>query len=352
MKTRLGKIAQLPKSIRDDLNHRLENGKQSPELLEWLNSLPETQDLITQKFANQPITRSNLSDWRHGGFAEWRADQLREARIQRICETGGSLEQAETGDLFEHFARITVAEMMTDLDSVQKLRGEKRSRQMHHLVCDLARLQNSYNRSRWAALAWLKYKDIHPDEPSDLPLPRRIEAEAGTPSVELKTSNATPSTPTSVVPDGAGSQAMDPDDPEPKPNGNGMYVLHFTDCSCDEPCPQCHAPDSDYPLEDAIRDDRYYRKHHRYPCDRHGKERFLINVVCACPCDRCAEKTSAGSIALPLDPIIHQAESLDENPSVGTTPPPPSPIRQISPIPPIQLTDFRRKMSHLKSISE
>src|SRR3954463_11051197 len=115
MKTRLGKIAKLPKPIRDDLNHRLENGKQSPELLEWLNSLPETKELITQKFDNQPITKSNLSDWRHGGFQDWRADQLREARIQRICETGGTLEQAETGDLFEHFARITVAEMMVDL---------------------------------------------------------------------------------------------------------------------------------------------------------------------------------------------------------------------------------------------
>src|SRR4051812_33273533 len=116
MKTRNGKIAQLPKPIRDDLNHRLENGKQGKELLEWLNSLPETKDLIAQKFDNQPITPSNLSDWRHGGFLDWRADQLREARVKRICETGGNLEKAEAGDLFENFARITIAEMMVDLD--------------------------------------------------------------------------------------------------------------------------------------------------------------------------------------------------------------------------------------------
>jgi hypothetical protein len=38
MKTRTGKIARLPKPIRDELNHRLENGAAAPELLARLQS--------------------------------------------------------------------------------------------------------------------------------------------------------------------------------------------------------------------------------------------------------------------------------------------------------------------------
>jgi hypothetical protein len=359
MKTRLGKIAQLPKPIRDDLNHRLENGKQSPELLEWLNALPETQQLITQKFDNQPITRSNLSDWRQGGFADWRADQIREARIQRICETGDTLEKAEAGDLFENFARMAVAEMVTDLDALQKLRGEKRAEHMHHLVRDLARLQNAYNRSRWADLAWTKYNDTYDDSGTGACRAEAL-AKADPPASSADT---TPCITIPVVPDRAQSQAMAHDDGEPKPDGNGMYVLHFTNCNCHDPCPTCHAPDSDYPHADATRDHHYHRKYFRYPRDRHGKQKFLINFICDCACDRCAEKTAttasalnvipacraealaeAGRAALPRCPIIHHADPRDETSSVHTN--------TTTPTPSIQLTDFSRRMALLKTVTQ
>jgi len=348
MSTRNGKIAQLPNSIRHELNHRLENGQQGPDLLQWLNSLPETQKLIAEKFDNQPITRSNLSDWRQGGFKEWQVDQLREARIKRVCETGGSLKKAETGDLFENFARMAIAEMVTDLDALQKLHGEKRLEQMRNLVRDLARLQNAYNRSRWADLAWNKYNDTLPlANPSD---PQTANSQLPTP---ILTPSSTP-----VVPDRAESQAAPPDEGEPKPNATGQFVLHFTNCNCNEPCPKCHAPDSDYPHEDAVRDHRYYRKHFRYPHDRHGRERFLINVTCDCHCDRCTGKIN-GSATLPCCPITHHAESCDETSSAQIHPTPllnpEAIVSPISPGKPIALdprSDFLRKMSHLKSMAQ
>ena len=376
MTTRTGKIAQLPKSVRDDLNRRLENGKQSPELLAWLNSLPETQELLTQKFENQPITRSNLSDWRQGGFAEWRADQLREARIQRICETGRNLERAENGDLFENFARITLAEMTVDLDAAQKLRGERRIDRMNHLVRNLSRLQNAYNRSRWADLAWTKYNDGFDSgtgtcraealAKANPPVRTSVPSALATHNSPPTTSNAQPETagvppahssaltprpsplnPSSVVPDRAPSQALPPDEGEPKPDGNGMYVLHFTKCNCHEPCPTCHAPDSDYPLEDAIRDHRYYRKYFHYPRDRHGKQRFLINVICDCPCTRCAD-AEPGMAALPRCPIIHHEHPASDEklPPPNSTPPPPT----VNPS--IHLTDFSRRLARLQTSSQ
>ena len=360
MKTRIGKIAQLPKTIRDDLNRRLQNGQQSPDLLKWLNGLPNTKKLLAKKFDNQPVTKSNLSDWRHGGYQDWLADQAREARIQRISESGASLAQAETGDLFENFARIAVAELMADFDSLQKLRGEDRSRNLHNLVRDLARLQNSFNRSRWAELAWTKYTERflgpndykHEEEKAPDKLPTR------SPISDLPT----PSPSTSVVPDGTQSCAGDPHDSDSKPPYNPIKIIHHTKCECGEPCPKCHAPDSEYPLDEVLRDKQYYTKHSRNPHDRHGNPRHLMNYDCDCFCDRCAEKTATimpptphadtepGRVALPRDPIFRHAEPRDENPAIISTPEPPvTPTVPLSPISSVLLADFSRRMALLKT---
>ncbi len=41
MKTRIGKIAGLPRAVRDPLNQRLHDVEPGHRLLEWLNALPE-----------------------------------------------------------------------------------------------------------------------------------------------------------------------------------------------------------------------------------------------------------------------------------------------------------------------
>jgi len=46
MKTRTGKIARLPKSIRDELNRRLEDGWQNIKLVDWLNELPAVREIL------------------------------------------------------------------------------------------------------------------------------------------------------------------------------------------------------------------------------------------------------------------------------------------------------------------
>jgi hypothetical protein len=69
--TRIGKIARLPVSIRRQLNERLNNGQLSPEILPWLNSLPEVRRVTAKFFARHPINAQNLSDWRRGGFLDW-----------------------------------------------------------------------------------------------------------------------------------------------------------------------------------------------------------------------------------------------------------------------------------------
>ena len=93
---RNGKIARLPREIRDELNTRLAEGEPGGPLLEWLNGLPAVKAVLERGFDNNPITKQNLSEWRTGGFVEWEArqetlDQAREmaadagAGARRCC---------------------------------------------------------------------------------------------------------------------------------------------------------------------------------------------------------------------------------------------------------------------------
>jgi hypothetical protein len=54
MSTRNGKIARLPKPLRDQLARRIEDGEQGKDLVEWLNALPAVQDVPRKQFAARP----------------------------------------------------------------------------------------------------------------------------------------------------------------------------------------------------------------------------------------------------------------------------------------------------------
>ena len=92
MNARNGKIARLPRAVRDELNERLEHSEQSPQLLDWLNALPEARKIVQNDFAGVPISKQNLSEWRQGGFEEWLARR-------NLCEDARDLtELAEEMD--------------------------------------------------------------------------------------------------------------------------------------------------------------------------------------------------------------------------------------------------------------
>ena len=60
MKKGTSKIAQFPRHIRDELNRRLDNGQNGKPLLDWLNSLPEVQEILRKDFEGQPVNTPNL----------------------------------------------------------------------------------------------------------------------------------------------------------------------------------------------------------------------------------------------------------------------------------------------------
>jgi hypothetical protein len=90
--SRNGKIAHLPRNVRNEINERLENGEEGQVLLDWLNGLPIVDNILKQNFDGAPITKQNLSEWRQGGFREWK---VRQELIDQACQTCDSADDLD-----------------------------------------------------------------------------------------------------------------------------------------------------------------------------------------------------------------------------------------------------------------
>lgn len=61
---RIGKIARLPRSVREEVNMLLLDGKLGREIVEWVNNSQKLHGAAA-------ITPQSLSTWRAGGFKDW-----------------------------------------------------------------------------------------------------------------------------------------------------------------------------------------------------------------------------------------------------------------------------------------
>ena len=55
--SRTSKISRLPRPIREQLNQRLDNGEQNKRVVQWLNSLPEVQQVLAAEFDGVPLVQ-------------------------------------------------------------------------------------------------------------------------------------------------------------------------------------------------------------------------------------------------------------------------------------------------------
>jgi hypothetical protein len=103
---RNGKIARLPREIRDELNRRMQDAEAGDTLLPWLNARPEVQSVLARQFGGCAINKQNLSEWRAGGFAEWQTRQEMLADARELAADAAELETATEGRLTDHLATV------------------------------------------------------------------------------------------------------------------------------------------------------------------------------------------------------------------------------------------------------
>jgi hypothetical protein len=97
--TRNGKIARLPKTIRDELNRRLSDGEPGKDLVEWLNALPEVQKVVSAEFGGRRVREQNLSEWKQGGHRDWEQQQAALELVRSLSADADELKAASAEGL-------------------------------------------------------------------------------------------------------------------------------------------------------------------------------------------------------------------------------------------------------------
>lgn len=141
--TRRGKIARLPNPLREQINHRLQNGVEAKKIAEWLNTLPEVRRLLHAEFDGQPINENNLSNWKLGGYRDWVNLQESLEAVRRFGADAAELKKAGGAQLTDQLAlcltaRIGVAlqQQPGDADDAATQLG-----QLRHFFADLVDLR-------------------------------------------------------------------------------------------------------------------------------------------------------------------------------------------------------------------
>jgi len=146
---RIGKIARLPKEIRDELNRRLNNGERQDKLVDWLNGLEPVKAVLKSQFGGRPISEQNMSDWRKGGYAEWEQSQEVVAFARDIRDKPDAFLQGLDGKLASECFSTLLAVNLVELSKTlldEKMNMNERWRRVCQVHEQLSRLRRDDHR--------------------------------------------------------------------------------------------------------------------------------------------------------------------------------------------------------------
>jgi len=150
-RARNGKIAHLPRAIRDQLNQRLDDGHEAKALAQWLNSLPEVQSLLARRFDRQPISEMNLTRWKQGGFLDWLSLRQKRLWLAQLAEEADDLNSVATAaPLAEMIASLLAADLALAARDLIQNSADPRDRwqRLREILPELSRLRHDEHRSQ------------------------------------------------------------------------------------------------------------------------------------------------------------------------------------------------------------
>ena len=133
--TRNGKIARLPRTVRERLNRRLQDGEQGKKLVAWLNSLPEVRAVVVAEFGGKAIREQNLSEWRQGGYRDWLAQEEALEVAERLGEDAVAWEAEDRPPLTETLALWLAARYAVATRRVANAEGAEEGWQLLREMC-------------------------------------------------------------------------------------------------------------------------------------------------------------------------------------------------------------------------
>ena len=139
--TRNGKIARLPRAVRQELNRRLQDGEQGKKLVAWLNALPEVQAIAAGEWNAKPLREQNLSEWRKGGYRDWLVQQEALELAARLGEDAAELAAEDRPPLTDTLALWVAARYAVATRRVAEAGGVEGWRMLRELCGDLVELR-------------------------------------------------------------------------------------------------------------------------------------------------------------------------------------------------------------------
>lgn len=139
---RNGKIARLPRAVRDELNRRLLDGEMGTGLLRWLNDLPEVRAVLAAGFGGRSINGPNLTAWRQQGFREW----LLEQEVREMVVALGQGAAPGVTETLVHAVVVRCVQAVSRLEAVDD--GTERRALLCRMAGYLAQLRRADQRAR------------------------------------------------------------------------------------------------------------------------------------------------------------------------------------------------------------
>lgn len=152
---RTGKIARLPQEVRERLNRRLHEGQPGPELIAWLNKLPDVVAVLRDLFHGQPVNEQNLSEWRQGGYQYWLRHQDQLALARDLAEAAEDLAPPAGGPPYSDQLAMRLTLVLTSLAAAlieeADIKPAERWRRFRELAAVLSQLRRDDHRAAQAA---------------------------------------------------------------------------------------------------------------------------------------------------------------------------------------------------------
>jgi hypothetical protein len=147
---RNGKIAHLPRALRDRINLALYNRTPAKDLARALNQMPEVQAIMAQYFNGRPIKRQNVQEWKHGGYRDWLHHRQLLEQKRELAADAKDLSDTAKGTAESLFGLLTLnyADLMMNGDKETPEEFEQRRKKFSLVSQDIARMHRCHINAR------------------------------------------------------------------------------------------------------------------------------------------------------------------------------------------------------------
>ena len=169
---RNGKIARLPREIRQELNERLSNEEMAKPLVAWLNGLPEVQAVLAAEFAGVPIREQNVSEWRKGGYQDWVQHEAALEVAVRLGERAAHWREEGHPSMAETLVFWLMGQLLVATRYVNEAEGDKKWQLVNKMCTNVGKLQRIEQQAR----IWRLGEEGPAKQPHPMPRPESAQA--------------------------------------------------------------------------------------------------------------------------------------------------------------------------------